>query len=60
MAGLEAAQAAQMGWTAGVGKTLRALGDLLMKVEYAECDNSEETRSNPELMVMDMHKAISI
>ena len=60
MAGLEAAQAAQMGWTAGVGKALRALGDLLMKVEYNDCDATEETRSDPELMVMDMHTGTTI
>jgi len=60
MAGLNAIQASQMGWTEGVGKALRTLGDLLMKVEYANCDPTDETRTSPELMVMDMTTGTTI
>ena len=57
---LECEQAKQMLWTPGAGKTLRMLGDALMKTEYTESDVSSETRTDPQLMVVDMNTGSTI
>jgi hypothetical protein len=57
---LECEQAKQMLWTPGVGKTLRMLGDALMKTEYNESDIKSETRTDPQLMIVDMNTGSTI
>ena len=57
---LDCEQAKDMVWTQGIGKTLRALGDALMKREYDDADTTSETRTNPELIVVDMNTGSTI
>lgn len=57
---LECEQAKQMEWTQGAGKVLKALGEALMKQEYNEADKSTETRTDPRIMVVDLHTGSTI
>ena len=57
---LECEQAKQMNWTAGTGKVLKALGEAMMKAEYESADKASETRSDPELMLVDTHTGTTI